>query len=149
MSAWAARTPAVSGLVLIGSRERPQADALEQADVHSDWDFQVITSEPRMFADRAWTRDLPGVEMRAYAARRASIGGVPKINAVFAGGEWNLVIIPLKAARLMKAAIALGLHRREGRIRRKAQDLAEVIRPGWRFLKGGETWDPLFSPHHS
>jgi len=144
MTAWARKTPSVSGLVLIGSRERANTDTLEYADAHSDWDFQIITSNPKMFADRAWTRDLADIELRAYAARTAQIGGVPKINAVFAGAESDLVIIPAAAARLMKLAVAFGLHRREGRLRCRAQDLAEVIRPGWRFLKGAETWDPLY-----
>jgi hypothetical protein len=144
MTAWAERTPSVSGLVLIGSRERASTNKLEYADAHSDWDFQIITSNPKMFADRAWTGDLPGVELLAYAVRNAQIGGVPKVNAVFAGAESDLVIIPAAAARLMRLAVAFGLHRREGRLRRRAQDLAEVIRPGWRFLKGAKTWDPLF-----
>jgi len=144
MTAWAKKTPSVSGLVLIGSREREKTDALEFADAYSDWDFQIITSNPQMFANRAWTRDLTGIELLAYSVRTAQIGGVPKINAVFAGTEADIVVIPATAARLMKLAVAFSLHRREGRVRRRAQDLAEVIRPGWRFLKGGATWDPLF-----
>jgi hypothetical protein len=144
MTAWAAKTPSVGGLVLIGSRERSATNTLEYADAYSDWDFQIITSNPRMFLDRAWMSDLPGIELIAYAARTARIGGVPKVNVVLKGAESDMVIIPAAVARLMRLAVAFGLHRRNGRLRRRAQDLAEVIRPGWRFLKGGETWDPLF-----
>jgi len=144
MTAWANKTPSVSGLVLIGSRERSVADTLEYADAYADWDFQIITSNPQMFADRAWTDGLAGMELHAYAVRTGQIGGVPKVNAVFSGVEADIVIIPAVPARLMKLLIAFGLHRREGWLRRRAQDLAEVIRPGWRFLKGGETWDPLY-----
>jgi hypothetical protein len=42
MAAWAARTPAVDALVLIGSRERDGDDAVWRADAHSDWYFQII-----------------------------------------------------------------------------------------------------------
>ncbi len=144
MTQWADRDPAISGLVLIGSRERPETDELWRADAHSDWDFQVITSKPKQFENSSWARDLPGFELQAYAVRPAIIGGVPKVNAVFSNAEADFVIIPAVSARLLRLCIALGLHRGEGRARRHVQDLAEVIRPGWRFLKGGERWETLY-----
>jgi len=144
MTQWADRDPAISGLVLIGSRERPETDELWRADAHSDWDFQVITSKPKQFENSSWARDLPGFELQAYAVRPAIIGGVPKVNAVFSNAEADFVIIPAVSARLLRLCIALGLHRGEGRARRHVQDLAEVIRPGWWFLKGGETWGGLY-----
>ena len=144
MTQWADRNPAISGLVLIGSRERPETDELWRADAYSDWDFQVITSKPRQFEDASWARDIPGFELRAYAVRPAIIGMVPKVNAVFSNAEADFVIIPAISARLLRLCIALGLHRAEGRVRRRVQDLAEVIRPGWRFLRGGKTWGSLY-----
>lgn len=144
MTAWAERTPAVEGLVLIGSRERATSDDVWSADAQSDWDFQIITSRPAMFADGAWTRELPGFDLKVYAPRVARIGGVPKINALFVGAEADFVVLPARLLRLTKLAVALGLHRGEGKTRRALRDLAVVIRPGWRFLKGGVTWDPLF-----
>jgi hypothetical protein len=130
--------------VLIGSRERANGDRIWRADSLSDWDFQIITSRPAMFGDRDWTRGLVGTEVRAYAARTARIGGVPKVNAVFAGAEADFVIIPTKLLRRIKAATALGKHRREGPLRRSLQDLAVVIRPGWRFIKGGRAWEAFY-----
>jgi hypothetical protein len=144
MTAWARQSPEVSGLALIGSRQRPAAETVEVADVFSDWDFQIITPRPAFFFDSAWIRNLPGVELRAYAARTAVIGGVPKINAVFAGAEADFVIIPEDVARRLKLAARLGHHRREGPTRRRLQDLAEVIRPGWRILTGAERWQELY-----
>ncbi|MBC7368427.1 MAG: hypothetical protein H7343_16720 [Undibacterium sp.] len=144
MMAWAVRTPAIKALVLIGSRERQTSDAVWRADDQSDWDFQVITSEPQVFATKAWTSGLTGAELKVYAARVARIGGVPKVNAIFAGAEADFVVLPAALMRTMKLAVALNLHRREGKVRRGLRDLAVVIRPGWRFLKGGETWDPLY-----
>jgi len=144
MKAWAEQTPAVRGLVLIGSRERATTDALWRADAGSDWDFQIITDDPRCFANEEWTRGLIGAELRVYAPRVARIGGVPKVNAIFAGAEADFVVIPAHTLRLARLLVALGLHHREGRLRRALQDLAVVIRPGWRFLKGGETWEPFY-----
>ena len=144
MAAWAEKTPSVSGLVLIGSRERPPSETLETADGHADWDFQVITSAPRMFGSREWTAGLAGARLLAYSARVAVIGGVPKITAVFQGAEVDLVIIPEKVIRRIKLRTAFGRHRKEGWTRRRLQDLAEVIRPGWRFLKGEERWGALY-----
>ena len=76
MQAWAEREASVSGLVLIGSRQRPPGEALEVVESHSDWDFHVITSNPALFANRRWVESWPGVSVRAYAARAAVIGGV-------------------------------------------------------------------------
>jgi hypothetical protein len=140
LTVWANRNTTVKGLLSIGSRERPASDSLERADSYSDWDFQVISSKVSLLIDRDWANSLEGLKLKAFAVRRAQIGGVPKINVVFEGAEMDLVIIPLGMARVLKVSVMLGLHKREGRIRRRVQDLAEVIRPGWRLLKGEQTW---------
>jgi hypothetical protein len=144
MTAWAERTPTVKGLVLIGSRERAAGDAVWGADAQSDWDFQIISSAPEMFATGDWTRELTGAELKVYAPRVARIGGVPKVNAIFGGAESDFVVIPARHLRLAKLAVAFGWHRREGKLRRGLRDLAVVIRPGWRFLKGGAAWDAFY-----
>lgn len=144
MTAWAERTPEVVALVLIGSRERQVTDDVWRADAESDWDFQIVTTEPEMFLDSSWTRDLPGTELRTYAARIARIGGVPKITALFKGTEADFVVVPAGWLRRLKIATMLGWHRRDGKVRRSLQDLAVVIRPGWRFLKGGAGWERFY-----
>jgi hypothetical protein len=141
---WAETEPTVKALVLIGSRERSISEHVARADLYSDWDFHIITSNPQMFFDRLWTLKLEGVELRAYAARVAAIGGVPKVNAVFSGAEADFVIFPEKVARRMKFRAALGLYRGDGWTRRRFQDLALIIRPGWRFLLGSHTWGPFY-----
>ncbi len=144
MTAWARRQPAVTGLTLIGSRVRPAGDAVWRADGHSDWDFQVITSQPDVFLRRDWALELKGVELLAYGVRPARIGGVPKVNAVFAGAEADFVILPESALIPLRRAVANGRHRRPGPERAALQDLALVIRPGWKFLRGARTWAPMF-----
>ena len=144
MQAWAEREASVSGLVLIGSRQRPPGEALEVVDSHSDWDFHVITSNPALFANRRWVESWPGVSVRAYAARAAVIGGVPKVNIVLSDTEVDLVVIPAQVLGKVKLRAAFGLHRRRGWTQRRLQDIAEVIRPGWRFLVGEERWGALY-----
>ncbi|MSU25015.1 MAG: hypothetical protein EXS32_14505 [Opitutus sp.] len=82
--------------------------------------------------------------LRTYAVRIARLGAVPKIAVLFAGAEADLVIQPAAKLRLARLAMALGLHRREGAVRRRLQELAVVIRPGWKFLKGAEAWEPFY-----
>lgn len=141
---WAAGTPSVSGLTLFGSRARDAAGPLAPADARSDWDFQVISSDPGMFSERAWAESLGGARLRVYAPRMTRFGGVPKVNALFDGAEADFVIIPARTLRVAKVLVALGLHRREGFVRRGLRDLAVVIRPGWRFLKGARRWEAFY-----
>ncbi len=141
-SAWAAGQPAVKAAVLIGSHIRPDG-APNAADPSSDWDFQVVTSAPRVFSEAAWARTLPGCELRVYAVRPA-FGGVQKVTALFAGAETDFVVISSGQLRLARVAMSLGLHRRPGPVRRALADLAVVIRPGYRFLKGADGWGAFY-----
>jgi len=134
----------VSGLVLIGSRERSSKATIETADEHSDWDFHVITANPSMFLSRDWTEEILGSQLKAYATRSAIISGVPKVGLVFSDAEVDLVIISEKLLRGLKLWAAFGMHRRSGPSQRRMQDIAEVIRPGWRFLKGERRWGALY-----
>lgn len=144
MAAWAAKEPSIQALVLIGSRVRDRSDEVWRADAHSDWDFHVITSRPQIFMNPAWTRELEGMELKAYVARSARIGGVPKINAVFREAEADFVVLPSRTFRTFKLLTSLGMHRGHARLQRKLQELAVVIRPGWRFLKGKKQWEPFY-----
>ena len=141
---WAAGTPSVSGLTLFGSRARGATDPLASPDDRSDWDFQVISSDPGMFRERAWAESLGGATLRVYAPRMTRFGRVPKVNALFDGAEADFVIIPARTLRAAKFLVALGLHRREGSLRRALRDLAVVIRPGWKFLKGAAQWEAFY-----
>lgn len=139
---WAAGQPAIKAVTLIGSHIRP-AGAPNAADPSSDWDFQVVTSRPRVFSSSAWTRDLPGCDLRVYSVR-PTFGGVQKVTALFSGAETDFVVIPSMQLRLGRIAFALGLHKRPGAARRGLADLAIVVRPGYRFLKGGRQWGRFY-----
>ncbi len=140
---WAASQSAIEALVLMGSRVRASDDTVWRPDPQSDWDFQIFTSQPEAFEQPDWLRGL-GVEVKAYAVRRTAIGSVPKIAVLFEGGEADLVIVPVGPWRRARWLTFLGLHRYSARLRAQLRDLAVVIRPGWKFLKGVETWEPFY-----
>ena len=76
LTIWAKNERSVRALVLIGSRVRPVEDSISQADANSDWDFQIICNQPRMFFSRDWATGLD-LDPYTYCVRRAAIGGVP------------------------------------------------------------------------
>lgn len=146
LGAWAHARPDVRGLVLIGSQVRGAADRAAGADAQSDWDFQLITRRPARYADRAWTRELPALGLQVYAHRR-TFGGVRKVTAFFSSVEVDLVLVPALSLSLARLAVAAGLHRRAGAtslLRRRLADLAIVVRPGFRFLKGEAAWGAFY-----
>lgn len=145
LASWANQQTSITGLVLIGSRERAESDAIWRADAESDWDFHVITSNPKLFLDSTWTTGLAEINIRAYAARMTRIGNVPKINAVFSETEADLVIIPSQIIRKHWLLTKLKWHRLKlGDSLQFLQDLAVVVRPGFRFLKDTRNWKSFY-----
>ena len=144
IAAWAAGNSAVEALVLFGSRQRQERRRLDAVDLQSDWDFHVITRKPRALLSSGWTRELPGATLRAYAIRTAAIGRVPRVGAVFDEGDVDLVVIPTAIGRKVRWATRLGLHRRPGLVRKSLQDIAEIVRPGWKFLKDTGGWGRFY-----
>jgi hypothetical protein len=144
VAAWASRTPSIRAVVLIGSHVRETSDAVAGADAHSDWDFHIITSRPRMFADRVWTHALGAGDPLVYAMRDGVVGKVKRMTAIFRGAEADFVVLPAGQLRLVRLTAALGLHRHWNGIARVLADLAIVARPGYRFLYGAADWAPFY-----
>ena len=99
-----------------------------------------------MFADRAWTRGLPGMELQAYVSRSAVIGGVPKVNAVFRQAEADFIIIPEKVISRVKF-----LAPRLPPAPESGLDTATLCRTSPRssvraggFGKGRKRWGPMY-----
>ncbi len=143
IAVWAAAEPSVEALVLIGSRVRAATDRVWAADAESDWDFLIISSRPEIFSSPAWLTKV-GAKPIAYAVRTAQIGGVPKIAAVFADTEADVVIQPVPVMRRLRHGLARGRQHSPGFVRAGLQDLAVVIRPGWKFLKDTKGWESFY-----
>ena len=144
VATWAARSPEVAAVVLIGSRAREAGDPIAGVDGHSDWDFHVITSRPARFADRAWTTILEEGEPLVYAIRDGIVGKVKRVTVVFRDEEADFVVLPAAKMRLARLAVACGLHRRSRRLARFLGDLAIIARPGYRFLHGSAGWELFY-----
>ncbi len=142
--AWAARSPEVRAVALIGSRSRESPAAPDRADGESDWDFHVITSHPARFANTEWMQAAGFPTPIAYVDRLGVLGSSKKVTVLLPGTELDLVILPAGRLRLARMAMALGLHRRSAGLRRALGDLAIVIRPGYRFLHGAGGWGGFY-----
>lgn len=143
IATWARNEPSVCALVSIGSRTRGREGDLWKADAHSDWDFQVIASRPELFETKAWARDA-GIAVEAYAVRRAAVGGVPKVAAIMDGAEIDLVIIPAALISHLRERVTVGEHLTSPELYRTLQDLAVVIRWGWRLVHGEAGWGEFY-----
>lgn len=140
---WAATQPAIQAMVLIGSHVRPDG-AANAADEVSDWDFQVITSDPAAFARREVLAGLMPDVLPTVYSQRPTFGGVQRVTALYPGLEVDFVVLAAGKLRLAKLAAALGAHRRPGPLRDGLGGLAVVIRPGYRFLKGESAWSGFY-----
>ncbi|MBL9200198.1 MAG: aminoglycoside 6-adenylyltransferase [Opitutaceae bacterium] len=141
--AWAHREPSIRALVLIGSQSRPAADAAP-ADRFSDWDFQVVSSCPALFAERTWTRAAGLPDPIVHAARLGRLKRTGKVTAVFPDGDLDLVLLPARSLGLAKAAFQLGLGGWLARRQPALGDLALVLGFGLRVVKGGAGWEDFF-----
>lgn len=141
---WAETEPTVTGLVLIGSQVHAGRAAGNAADAHSDWDFQVITTHPALFAERSWLRAAGLGEPLAYAKRVGRLGTANKVSVVLASGELDLVVIPENRLAMVKVLIQFGLFRWIKR-QKDFVGMSVVLRAGHRVVKGVDRWADLFS----
>lgn len=139
---WALAEPSVVLFVQIGSRTRAPGSTLA-ADSLSDWDFQVGTTRPELFADRAWTSAL-GLTPLAYVVRGGRLGSALKLTALFVEGEVDLVLIPDEFLRRGSHLVQAGELGSQPQAMSALIDLAAVLQGGYRILKGEEEFGELY-----
>lgn len=142
LMAWAVSEPSVHLCVLIGSRTRP-AESMAAADALSDWDFQIATSRPEMFATGEWLAAL-GLAPLAYALRTGRLGSAEKASMVTAAGEIDLVIIPVEPLRGLKRLVESGAFLANPQARQALTDLSAVVLGGYRIIKGAEEFAAFY-----
>lgn len=130
---WADRERSIRAITLFGTRAQGRAAA------DSDFDLQVVTSEPGRFENRAWIAGIPGWRVRAYAVRDAT-GGARKVTLLLEAGEFDLVIVPARRLRLARLLVRCGLHRASRQLARALGPLAVVMRPAHQVVRGGPGW---------
>ena len=140
---WAQHDPTIGAVVLIGSQARA-TDAPEAANAYSDWDFQIVTRRPERFAESGWIRTAGLPEPAAYVLRLGRLGHGGKVTVVFPEMALDLVLIPALQLGLAKWLLRFGLISRSPRALAALGDLALVLRPGYRLLKGEAKWGKFF-----
>ncbi|MFZ5496724.1 MAG: hypothetical protein ACOZE5_15500 [Verrucomicrobiota bacterium] len=134
---WVRRQPDVEALVQIGSRV--QIDG--HVDEWSDWDFHLISTDPRRYLDVGWLLQIaPCWSAHVETTER----GVAKLSAVFAGG-FEVDIVPLAAwqMKLVYWLMARPAWRRlyPAVLQRGIANTRLVAGPGYRVILGGEAWE--------
>lgn len=141
--AWAKAEPSVLALIQIGSRVRP-LDEFGAADCLSDWDFQVVTSDPARFERRESYHDAFGVPL-ALAARGGRLGSARKITVLLADGEIDIVVIPLKQIEDVWNRVTAGDYNHDFPIMSALEDMYLVIIGGFNIIKGNVNVSALYA----
>lgn len=139
---WALDEPSVQLLVLIGSHSRPAND-VAGADASSDWDFQIATTTPEMFADSKWTPAMQGPPLH-YVYRPGRLASAQKVTALFSDGELDLVVIPAPALRGVAQLVKEGRHGTNPSAASALTDLAAVLQGGYIIRKGADEFGELY-----
>jgi aminoglycoside 6-adenylyltransferase len=134
---WARAQRGIEALLQIGSRAQPGA----VVDAWSDWDYQLVASDPGRYENRDWPAQIAPC-WSAHLERTPR--GVMKVSAIFTGGwEVDFVLLPAWQMKLVYWAMAHpGLQPLYPRALR--QGIANTrlwARPGCRVVIGGPAWE--------
>ena len=136
--AWARRQPDIKALIQIGSR----AQGGRSFDKWSDWDFHLISTNPRKYYDTGWVLEI--APPWCVNAERSSRGNM-KVSAVFenaleadfvllANWQMKLVYWGMKHPGLAKWMPA--------RLRHGIFEMRVILKnSGYRVLVGGASWE--------
>lgn len=134
---WVRNRPDIEAVVQIGSRAQPGG----KVDAWSDWDYQLMTRDPKPYQDHAW---LAQIAPCWCAHHEKTSSGVVKLGAVFEGGlEADFVLLTAWQMKLVYWAMENpGLKSLYPRaLVRGIHDTQRVVGPGYRLLKGGGSWE--------
>ena len=134
LTAWAEGQSHIVGLVQIGSRTRTSG-SLGAFDIHSDWDFQIISSFPEFFFKADNYRDFLGCPV-LLCSRIGRLGAVPKVTVVLTEGELDIVVLPASLLDVAKRIVSGGVEGLDPQLSHALVDLSSVISGGYKIWKG-------------
>lgn len=143
LAQWLDQQPSVRAVVLFGSRVR-SVGTPGAADVWSDVDLQVVTSDPDRIVAADWANLFPGQHL-IFKVLRPATSGMRKLTLLYAVGEVDLVLVPAWQMRAARLALRLGLHRRVGMVEGALNNLRTIMGGGYRLLKGEKEWAPFYA----
>ncbi len=133
---WAHEQNDIEAVVQVGSRV--QRNAL--VDLWSDWDYQLITSNPRKYYNDRWPSQI-GPIWCAHCEK--SPRGVTKVSVVLEDG-YEVDFMPVAAWQLKLAYFLMQRSWLASKIPLGAQRgirlLRLVVKPGFRVIKGTAIW---------
>jgi hypothetical protein len=141
LSGWANAQADIRALVQIGSRVQKGAIV----DAWSDYDYQLITSNPGKYRDGSFCREIGKCWV---CGTHVAFGNSLKVTAVYEGAlEADFVVL-----RSSDVAIATTVLRWPGTqslwpraLKSGIANLRIVVGPGWKMIKGGAPWEKRFS----
>lgn len=133
----------VKSVVLFGSRAREQGMPAA-SDNWSDIDLHVIVGNVAAFVAVENLAKLCAQPVKLHVIRAAS-GGMRKATLLYEGAEVDLVVIPSRQMRLARLGLALGLQEKIAPLRIGLNEMSTIMRGGYRFLKGEETWGKFYA----
>ncbi len=140
---WALADARVVALVRIGSWTRGFGQPTG-ADRHSDFDFQLVTSDIAAFAHPAiFSSGDVGLPL-VHVMRAGRLGSAPKLTCVFGDGDLDVVLIPLGEVAMFNALPRGGSGSLDPRAMAALTDLRAVIMGGYEILKGAEMVRPIY-----
>jgi hypothetical protein len=140
-SAWASAQADIKALVQIGSRVKNDGTA----DEWSDFDYQLITTNPARYRSGEFARELGNCWAIGL---EHTFGDVMKVTAVFDGAlEADFII--LRHSDLVVATTALGWPRANilwpKPLRTGISRLRGAAGTGWKVIKGGSAWEKRYA----
>lgn len=141
LSRWAHAQPDITALVQIGSRVQLPG----RADVWSDFDYQLISSQPKRYLDGRFAYEI--CPCWAVGINRA-FGNVTKVSAVFDDAlEAEFVILRNWEVKAATTALRWPSMSKiwPTTLRRGVEDLRGVAGSGWRMIKGGTKWSARYA----
>ncbi len=140
---WTIQEPSIRVLVLIGSQARLLSNS-GGADSGSDWDFQVVTTNPGKFNNSNWISDAGLSRPVCYVHRPARLGHVAKVSVLLEEATLDVVVLPFTHMVLLRIMYGAGFHSCGKAMSNACSSLSAVLRGGYLILKGSIGWRGFF-----
>lgn len=129
---------------MIGSRVRASTD-VGASDELSDWDFQVVTSQPRLFGTSEWVHSAGLASPLVYVVREGRLGHANKVSIVWPDGILDVVVIASYSLYVLRVLVALNAVGSVPRANQALRDWSLILKAGHSIIKAKRGWRSFLS----